>query len=137
MILADTSGLLAFFNPREPEHGRIRSYLEQDDSPLVVSPYVVAELDYLVGSRIGVDAELAVLAELAGGAYVLPEIGPILLAKCHDVVDQYRDLRIGVCDASIVVLSERFKTRRVLTLDERHFRAIQTTAGEPFQLPGD
>jgi predicted nucleic acid-binding protein len=39
---------------------------------LVVSPYVVAELDYLVATRHGVDNELVVLDELTGGAWDLP-----------------------------------------------------------------
>jgi predicted nucleic acid-binding protein len=42
--------------------------------PLVVSAYVVAELDYLVAGRVGVDAELAVLEELAGGAHELAQL---------------------------------------------------------------
>ena len=38
---------------------------------LVVSPYVVAERDDLAGARHGVDDKLAVLDELAGGAWNL------------------------------------------------------------------
>ena len=76
MIVADTSGLLALFNRGEPQHAAVRDLVAATSDRLAVSPYVLAELDYLVGSRIGVDAELAVLAELAGGAYVLADIGP-------------------------------------------------------------
>jgi hypothetical protein len=36
-----------------------------------VSPYVVAEVDHLVATRVGVDAQVAVLEELSGGAYEL------------------------------------------------------------------
>jgi predicted nucleic acid-binding protein len=72
VIVADTSGLLALYNEREPEHGRVAEVVRAQDEPLVVSPYVVAELDYLVATRLGVEAELAVLRELAGGAYDLP-----------------------------------------------------------------
>lgn len=45
--------------------------MEEDPGPFVVSPYVTAELDYLVATRRGTAAELAVLGELAGGAYEL------------------------------------------------------------------
>jgi hypothetical protein len=48
--------------------GPIRNLDPWASAVLVVSPYVVAELDYLVASRLGVSAELAVLRELAGGA---------------------------------------------------------------------
>jgi uncharacterized protein len=46
-----------------------------DDGLLVVSPYVMAELDYLVAKRIGVDAELAILSELSSGAWELAAVG--------------------------------------------------------------
>ncbi len=39
-----------------------------------------------------------------------------------------------MADASIVVLAERFKSNRVLTLDHRHFRVLRTVGGRPFQL---
>jgi len=71
VILADTSGLLALFNEREPQHPAVRAVLHHEEAPLLVSPYVVAELDYLVGTRIGVKAELAVLRELSGPGYEL------------------------------------------------------------------
>ena len=51
MIIADTSGLLAFFNRREPLHATVRDLVIAERDPLVVSPFVVAELDYLVATR--------------------------------------------------------------------------------------
>ena len=48
---------------------------------VIVSPFVVAELDYLVATRIGTDAELAVLDELSSGAYELAEFGGAALRE--------------------------------------------------------
>ncbi len=45
MLLADTSGLLALFNEREPQHDNVRAALADISVPLIVSPYVVAEPD--------------------------------------------------------------------------------------------
>ncbi len=60
------------------------------------------------------------------------------LEQARRVVDRYRELGVGLTDASLVVLSRRYSTLDVLTLDERHFR-IMTGAGEaPFRLlPAD
>ena len=76
MIIADTSGLLALFNRAEPTHAKVARFVAASDEPLIVSPYVVAELDYLVATRIGVQAELEVLRELTSGAYDLATISP-------------------------------------------------------------
>ena len=134
MIVADTSGLLALFNLREPRHADARRVVESQAEPLVVSPFVVAELDYLVATRMGVDAELELLNELAGGAYHLATVDMDDLRESAQVVDRYRDQEIGVTDASIVVLASRHRTRSVLTLDHRHFGVLRPIDGGRFRI---
>jgi len=133
-MIADTSGLLAFFNRAEPEHDAARTAVAGLDAPLVVSPYVVAELDYLVATRVGVKAELAVLDELTGGAYDLTSFGADDLARAAEVIAKYRDQSVGIADASIVVLADRHRTREVLTLDHRHFGVLRPLSGGRFKL---
>jgi len=54
------------------------------------------------------------------------------------VIQRYGDMELGLADASIVVLARRHDVRDVLTLDERHFRALRAGAGRPFHLlPAD
>lgn len=134
MILADTSGLLALLNRGEPEHLKVRDLVSGFAAPMVVSPYVVAELDHLVATRIGVTAEVETLKEIGGGAYVLPEMGQEALARAASVIEKYRDQGVGVADASIVVLAERYATRAVLTLDRRHFSVLRPLQGGRFTL---
>lgn len=137
MIIADTSGLLAYFNGTEPRHAAVAAVIESAEEPLVVSPYVVAELDYLVATRHGVEAELTVLDELVGGAWILASFDADDLAAACSVIDRYRDRQVGVADASLVVLAERMHTRRILTLDHRHFDVIRPPRGGRFSLlPG-
>ena len=134
MTIADTSGLLALFNAAEPEHEAVRRLVADLDDPVVVSPYVVAELDYLVATRVGVDAELAVLAELAGGAYELAQLDAADVARASLVIERYRDQAVGLADASIVVLADRHRTREILTLDHRHFDVLRPLSGGRFKL---
>ncbi|WP_276529690.1 PIN domain-containing protein [Tomitella gaofuii] len=137
-LIVDTSALLAFFDASEPDHAAVSAALTAEAGALVVSPFVVAELDYLVAARIGVDAELAVLDELAQGAWDLPEFGAAELAEARAVVQRYRDQDIGVADASNVVLAGRYGTDRIATLDHRHFSVLHTDRGGAFTLvPGD
>ena len=136
MIIADTSGLLAWFNSAEPSHEPAREVVETGE-PLVISPYVVAELDYLVAARSGVDAELALLEELSSGAYELADFDAADIDAASAVIDTFRDQDIGLADASLVVLAARFDTKRILTLDHRHFGVLRALDGEHFDLlPG-
>lgn len=134
MIIADTSGLLALFNVREPAHDAVREVVAAEDARMVVSPFVIAELDYLVATRLGIAAEAAVLEELAGGAYALPAFGPDDLSAALDVLRRYPDQAIGIADASIVVLADRMQTTRVLTLDRRHFDVLRPISGGHFTI---
>jgi uncharacterized protein len=136
-VIVDTSALLAFFDTDEPDHQAVSNVLAAADEQLVVSPFVLAELDYLVASRLGVAAELAVLAELAAGAWDLPAIDVADLGRTREVIERYSDLRIGLADASNVVLADRFRTRTIATLDRRHFDVLRPLSGGRFSvLPG-
>ncbi len=71
-------------------------------------------------------------------AYQLEPFDAGDVAAARRVMDRFRDLSIGLVDASIVVLATRFRTHDVLTLDERHFRVLTDARGQPFRLlPAD
>jgi len=134
VIVADTSGLLALFNRREPAHTAVATFLGSVDEVMVVSPYVLAELDYLLATRAGTPAELAVLRELSGGAFVLAGLEAEDLVQAAVVIERYADLGIGIADASLVVLAARYGTRTILTLDRRHFSVLRPLDGGRFKI---
>lgn len=134
MLICDTSALIAFFDSGEPSHEDVAGVLEADPGPYVVSPYVLAELDHLIATRRGGDAELLVLEELAGGAWDHVAFDAADLHEACGLIDRYRDQEIGLADASLAVLAHRYRTHRLLTLDQRHFRLVRAHDGRPFEL---
>jgi uncharacterized protein len=134
VIVADTSALLALFNRREPGHGAVAAFVDSAGEAMVISPYVVAELDYLLATRAGVDAELTVLRELAGGAFLLVSLAAEEVLQASEVIERYSSLGVGLADASLVVLASRFGTRTVLTLDHRHFDVMRPLSGGRFKV---
>lgn len=133
-MIVDTSALLAFFDSDEPDHRAVSDVLMGATEPLAVSPYVVAELDYLVAFRLGVSAEMAVLRELAGGAWDLPALDGEDLTRASSIIERYADQRIGVADASIILLAARYRTRTIVTLDRRHFDVVRPLNGGRFAV---
>ena len=133
-MIVDTGALLAFFDTDEPDHEAVSAVLGTAAEPLVVSPYVVAEFDYLVASRLGVSAELAVLRELTGGAWDLPAVGVEELVQARAVIARYADQNVGVADASNVILADRYRTRTIVTLDRRHFDVLRPLSGGRFRI---
>ena len=137
MILADTSGVLSALDRSQMGHEAARHVVETEDV-LILSPFVLAELDYLLATRISVAASLELLRDVRDGAYELASFSSEEVEEAAMLVERYERLGIGLADASIVVLAGRYATERVLTFDERHFRALRTKSGGVFTLaPAD
>ncbi len=138
MILLDTSGLLAAIDADQPRHESAAQALRAAAPPRILSPFVLAELDYLIARRVGRSAELALLNAVAIGTYRIEPFDDGDVEEACGVVERYGDLDVGLADASLVVLANRYGARDVLTLDERHFRVMRGPRGRPFRLlPAD
>jgi predicted nucleic acid-binding protein len=137
-LVLDTSGLLAVLDADQRIHEPARKAFVGYDGPLLLSPFVLAELDYLLVARVSRDAGIAWLTEVARGAYRLEPFSTEDVAEAVSVVERYPDLGVGLADASVVVLANRYDTYDVLTLDERHFRVLRGPQDHPFRLlPAD
>jgi uncharacterized protein len=133
-VICDTGGLLAFFDQSERANEAVMAAVDAARPPLVVSPFVVAELDYLLRRRAGQPTARLAAAELASGAYDIPHVAAGDLARALEIDTRYADLGIGLTDASLVVLAARYGTRDLLTFDERVFRKITPIQGGEFRL---
>jgi predicted nucleic acid-binding protein len=138
VIVLDTSGLLAALDAAQTYHQAARRVLEADPGPFLLSPFVLAELDYLLVTRVGVPAETALLHEVAEGAYQLVAFHDDDLTEAVVLIERYSDLRLGLADTSVAVIAAKARTTRILTLDERHFRSVRPLWGKAFDLlPAD
>lgn len=138
MIILDTSGLLAALDASQTGHAAAAEALRAAGAPRLLSPFVLAELDYLLSARVSTRIARTWLGEVAGGAYQLEQFSTADIAAATVVLDRYPDLDLGLTDASLIVLAERHDCVDLLTLDERHFRAVVGPAGRRFRiLPAD
>jgi predicted nucleic acid-binding protein len=137
LILLDTSGLLAALDSDQRAHHESAASLAAAKPPLLLSPFVLAELDYLLATRVGHRARTSMLGEVERGAITLEPFSVVDLREALAIIQRHADLGISLADASIVVLANRHNIQDVLTLDERHFRTLAAN-GRPFRLlPAD
>lgn len=137
-LVVDAGAMYAQADGRDPDHGAIRDILVQVREDLVTTELAVAEADYLILDRLGPEAEAAFVEDLAEGTFIVECLGRDGIAEARKVIARYRDLRLGLADASLVVLAARHDTRRILSFDERAFRAVQPLQGGTFTLlPAD
>jgi hypothetical protein len=125
VILLDTSGILAAVGADERRHEECARVLRAADPPRLLSPFVLAEVDYMIHKYAGARAALAFLDEVGRRAYELVPMEHRDVDYARSIMEHYRELEIGLTDASIVALAARYSCWDVLTLDKRHFRAIK------------
>lgn len=137
-LIIDAGPLYSQADRTDPDHDAVARLLRATREPLVVPAFAAAEADFLILSRLGVDTELAFLEDLAAGTYLVENLSRAELGRAVRLAHRHRDLKLGLADASLVVLANRFKTRRLLTFDERAFRAVPPLQGGAFELlPAD
>jgi uncharacterized protein len=103
----------------------------------VSSAFTVAEADHLILGRLGVGPQVEFVKSLASG-FVVPALDTRGLGAAAELCARYDDLKLGLADASVVVLAARLGTRHIATFDERHFRLLSPLTGGSFELlPAD
>lgn len=137
-LLVDANALLSQADASEPRHDDVVKILRRERETVITSELVLAEADYLILRRLGPDVELAFIDDVVAATFVVECLTRDELQTARGIVGQYRDLRLGLADASLVVLAKRYGTRRILTFDERAFRAVAPLQGGAFTiLPAD
>ena len=136
-MILDTSALIAALDPDQLDHAACAATLSEMRD-VVLSPFVLGELDYFIRRDRSITDELELLSQVAIGALPLAEFSVDDVQTAHAVIDHYSDLDIDLTDASLIVLAHRYGTRDLFTLDHRHFRAVRALDGKPFRLlPAD
>jgi hypothetical protein len=134
LIIADATPIIAASERRSPQRALAQAWLGQSEERIVVPAPVTAEADYLLATRGSVGAARNFIADIAAGRFrvecLLDEEYPVLLS----LMDQYADLDPGLADLSIIVLAYRLDSTRILTFDQRHFRAMTPLQGGAFSL---
>lgn len=128
-VLVDTSALLAFYDRRSADHAAVVQAFRDTPAPLSVSPLVLAEFDFLIAKHAGEKVAVTALREIADSMQI-EDFRASDLRAATKVMERYADLKLGLTDASIVVLAHRCRTERILTLDRRHFSVVRPLSGE-------
>ena len=95
---------------------------------------VVAEVAYLLASRLSTDAEVRFLGDFAAGNLLAEPVAAADWLRIAELVSTYRDLPLGTVDASVVAVAERRKITSVATLDRRHFSVARPTHAPAFDI---
>ncbi|MDX6262173.1 MAG: uncharacterized protein QOH84_3861 [Kribbellaceae bacterium] len=137
MIVVDTGPLVAAAISSDINHRRcvdLFASLRMANERLVIPPFVVTEVCYLLAREKGAKSEEAFVRSLAADDFVIAPVTSSGLERAADLVGQYADLPLGFVDASVVALAEQLELQEIATLDRRHFSIIRPQHVDSFTL---
>jgi len=137
-LIVEAAPLIAVADRRDAMQPAVEALLRDEAGELVIPAPVTAEVDYLLGRRLGRVARVAFLDDLAAGRFTVAGLDADDHAVIASLERQYGDIDVGLADLSVVVVAHRYGTVRLLTFDERHFRALRPLGRGRFTLlPAD
>jgi len=118
----------------EPDHRSITRFLAKDTRPLVTIDFVLAEVDYLLLTRLGVQAEQAFVGQVLDGVFLREPVQDADLRRAAEIAARFSEHELGLTDSALMAVAERLKARAVLTLDRRHFSIFRDRGGHALKL---
>ncbi len=131
-LIIDTGPLVAMLDRSDPDHDACRKLLSQTTEKRLVPTLVLVEVEYLL--RPWPEAFGALLADFASGALTLLELPKRSLLRAGELLEQYRDLPLGLVDAAVLATAEMLGETKLATLDQRHFRVVRPAHTEALAL---
>lgn len=132
VAVADAGALYAAADSGDPDHRACLEQLQRSDLRVVIPALVVAEVSYLLGTRLGPRADATFMRALATEDVEPPTSEDY--ARIAQLVEDYADFPLGGVDASVIALAERLDTATVITVDRRHFTTVRPAHREALEL---
>jgi hypothetical protein len=122
-LIVDTGPLVALLDATDPDHERCAALLSETREARVVPVCVLVDVEYLL--RPWPEALGALLADFDTGAFELLDLPARWLLRSGELVERYRDLPLGLVDATVIAAAEMLGEAKVATLDHRHFTVVR------------
>lgn len=120
-IFVDTGAWYAYINAKDPDHFKVREFLDAFEEKLVTSSYIFDEIITLVLARLGHEKAVKVGEVLLNPKVVeLVRVGAADEWSAWQLFQQRSDKMYSFTDCTSFVLMRRLKLAKALTLDE-HF----------------
>lgn len=132
MVILDTGPLVALFDDSEPMHAACADMMKSLTVIPVTSWPIITEAFYLLGAWRKGQSELWDFI-LAGGVRI-DDIPIEQYARIRALMAKYADNPMDLADASLVVVAEIHRIKKVFTLDRKDFSRYRPRHCSHFEI---
>lgn len=127
MILVDTGPLVALFDPADESHKRCVRILKSIEEPLGTTTPVLTEAFHLLSpASLGAQRLMDFISE---GGLMVWYLDDDSLSRAFELMIKYSDNPMDLADASLVVIAENERLKKVFTIDRSDFAAYRFKRG--------
>jgi uncharacterized protein len=124
-LILDTGPLYASLDRSDADHQVCRQLIETSTEALLVQAPVLVEVDYWIQTRLHAGVLVALLNDIADGAYVVADLRPEDYRQVRELCDRYAEADVGIVDAAVVTPVEWLNEPTLATLDRLHFGLLR------------
>jgi predicted nucleic acid-binding protein len=135
--ILDSGFLYARLNGKDFAHDAVSRVVLDINETVYFPVPAISEVTYLLQRDLGYHAVWEFIDELNETNIRLESPVPSDYTRAADVLRNYNDANIDFVDACIVAMAERLNIRKVLTIDQRHFRIFRPRHCDSFELLPD
>ena len=134
ILVCDTGPLVAAANTRDKYHLASAQLIREYPGRLVVPSIVVSEVGRLLRTKVSAESEARFIDDIVAGGFEIEDLTEKDWKRIQILVHQYIDLKLGVTDAAVIAVAERYKTNVIATVNFRDFRAVVPEHIDAFRL---
>ncbi len=134
MIVIDAGPIIGAASPNDQRHAECVALLRDlgQTVPLMTVPGITA-VCYFLATRGSAQGEASFIRSL-GAMFEVVDLTATDWERTAELVETYGDLPLGMADASVVAVAERYGVTEIVTLDDRHFRVVRPRHVDAFTL---
>ncbi len=117
--LIDAGPIIALFNKNDKYHKKIKKFLEKYDGKLTSTWPVVTEVSHMLDFNVQTQIDFLTWIQLGG--VNIETIKNEDIGRIIELSMKYSDLPMDLADASLVVLSEKLKIKKIMTIDSDYY----------------
>ena len=128
-VVFDTGIVYAYYDRSDRWHARARRLIEEERRGRILPAPAIAEIDHLLGQRLGPKSRLSLYEGIVDGSYLVSDLPREGYQAVADMNRRFADLDVGFVDAAFGAIAQALGVHRIATADRRHFEPLAAAFG--------